>query len=45
MIRTERQGSAQFRAVYEVLETSGKSARSISGVVNGKEAPAAAIAH
>ena len=45
MIRTERQGSAQFRAIYEVLETSGRSARAITGVVNGKEAPAGAIAH
>jgi DNA-binding MarR family transcriptional regulator len=45
LIRTERQGSAQLRAIYEVLDTSGKSARSINSVANGKAAPAAAIAH
>jgi DNA-binding MarR family transcriptional regulator len=45
LIRTERPGSAQFRAIYEVLDTSGKSPRSISGVLNGKAASAAAIAH
>jgi uncharacterized membrane protein len=40
MIRTERQGSAQFRAIYEVVETSRKSTRSLNGVVDDKEARA-----
>src|SRR3984893_2552479 len=31
MIRTERPGSAKFRAIYEVLGTRKKSARSING--------------
>jgi sugar-specific transcriptional regulator TrmB len=38
MIRTERQGSAQFRAIYEVVETSRESTRSLNGVVHDKEA-------
>jgi hypothetical protein len=38
MIRTERQGSAQFRAVYEILETARKGTRSMNGTAHGKEA-------
>jgi len=45
MIRTERQGSAQFAAIYEVLETARKSAGTINGVAHGKEANAAGTAH
>jgi DNA-binding MarR family transcriptional regulator len=45
MIRTKRQGSAKFRAIYEVLETSRKSARTLNGVVHGKEPQAKAVAH
>jgi hypothetical protein len=42
MIRTERQGSPKFPAIYEVLETSPKSTRSLNGAVHGKEANAQA---
>ena len=45
MIRTERQGSPKFPAIYEVLETSRTSARSLNGVVHGQEARAATTAH
>jgi uncharacterized membrane protein len=45
LIRTERQGSAQFRAIYEVLETSRKSTRTLNGVVHDKEAHAKTVAH
>jgi hypothetical protein len=38
MIRTERQGSPKFAAIYEVLETSRKSARSLNGVVHSNAA-------
>jgi hypothetical protein len=37
LIRTERQGSAQFRASYEVLETSRKSTRPLNGVAHDKD--------
>jgi hypothetical protein len=37
MIRTERQGSAQFRAVYEILDTPRKSTLSANGAAHGKE--------
>ena len=39
MIRTERPGSAKFRAIYEVLGTPRKSARSINGAVHDSHAP------
>src|SRR5258706_428348 len=39
MIRTERQGTAMFRAIYEVLGTPRKSARSINGAVHDSHAP------
>ncbi len=42
MIRTERQGTVQAPAVYEVLETSRKSPRALNGGVHSKEAGAAA---
>ncbi len=45
MIRTERAGSAQFAAIYEVLETARKNVRSINGAANGKEGHAARTAH
>jgi DNA-binding MarR family transcriptional regulator len=45
MIRTERQGSAQLRAVYEVLESAQKSTRSANAAANGKVVPAVARAH
>jgi hypothetical protein len=45
MIRTERQGSALLRAVYEVLEAPRKSARSINGAAHIKLAQAATTAH
>jgi DNA-binding MarR family transcriptional regulator len=45
IIRTERPGSAQFRAIYEVLEAPRKSARSINGAAHGKEAHTATRAH
>jgi DNA-binding MarR family transcriptional regulator len=38
MIRTERQGSAKFRAVYEVLGSARKSTRSINGAVHHTDA-------
>ena len=44
MIRTERQGTAQFRAIYEVLGTPRKSARSINGAVHDSHAPFAEAA-
>jgi hypothetical protein len=44
MIRTERQGTAKFRAIYEVLGTSRKSARSINGAVHDSHAPFAEAA-
>jgi uncharacterized membrane protein len=37
LIRTERQGSAKFRAIYEVLETPRKSTQSLNGVAHGEE--------
>jgi hypothetical protein len=36
MIRTERQGSPKFSAIYEVLDTSKKSTRSLNGAVHTK---------
>jgi DNA-binding MarR family transcriptional regulator len=42
MIRTERQGSPKFAAIYEVLEAPRKSARSLNGVVHSKAAHAEA---
>jgi len=44
MIRTERPGSAKFRAIYEVLGTPRKSARSINGAVHDSHAPFAEAA-
>src|SRR5258706_6989885 len=44
MIRTERQGTAMFRAIYEVLGTPRKSARSINGAVHDSHAPFAEAA-
>ncbi len=41
MIRTERQGTVQSPAVYEVLDSSRKSPRPLNSVVRGKEARAA----
>jgi DNA-binding transcriptional ArsR family regulator len=38
MIRTERQGSPKLAAIYEVLETSRKSTRSLNGGVQGSAA-------
>jgi DNA-binding transcriptional ArsR family regulator len=46
LIRTERQGSAKLRAIYEVLQASPKSARTaLNGVVRGKAAHAGTVAH
>jgi sugar-specific transcriptional regulator TrmB len=42
MIRTERQGSPKFSAIYEVLETSQKSRRSLNGTVHSEAAAAQA---
>jgi hypothetical protein len=39
MIRTERQGTAKLRAIYEVLGTPRKSARSINGAVHDSVTP------
>ena len=44
MIRTERQGTAKFRAIYQVLGTPRKSARSINGAVHHSHAPFAEAA-
>ena len=44
MIRTERQGTAMFRAIYKVLGTPRKSARSINGAVHDSHAPFAEAA-
>ena len=43
LIRTERQGSPKFSAIYEVLEVSPKNTRTLNGVVTGKEANAQAV--
>jgi hypothetical protein len=40
MIRTERQGSPKFPAIYEVLDASPKRPRTLNGRVHGKEANA-----
>jgi DNA-binding MarR family transcriptional regulator len=40
MIRTERQGTARFAAIYEVLEMARNSPRTVNGVAPGKEAHA-----
>jgi len=40
MIRTERQGSSKFPAVYEVLDISRKAPGTLNGAINGKAAPA-----
>jgi uncharacterized membrane protein len=45
LIRTERQGSPKFRAIYEVLETPRKSTQSINGVAHGEEELAKTSAH
>ena len=42
MIRTERPGSAKFRAIYEVLGTARKSAPSINGAVHDSHTAEAA---
>jgi DNA-binding MarR family transcriptional regulator len=42
MIRTERQGSPKFPAVYEVLDTSRKAMGALNGAIGGKAAPAQA---
>jgi hypothetical protein len=42
MIKTERQGSPKFSAIYEVLEASRKSTRSLNGVARSKAAHAQA---
>jgi uncharacterized membrane protein len=42
MIRTERQGSPKFSAIYEVLETARKSTRSLNGAVHGRAVQAQA---
>jgi len=42
MIRTERQGTPKLSPIYEVLETSQKSTRSLNGVVHAKSADAQA---
>jgi hypothetical protein len=44
LIRTERQGSPKHPAIYLVLETSQKRARTLNGAVHGKAAPAEAAA-
>jgi hypothetical protein len=44
-IRTERQGSPKFSAIYQVLDASRNSPRPINGVAHGKEAMAKAIAY
>jgi uncharacterized membrane protein len=38
LIKTERQGSPKFSAIYEVLETSRKGSRALNGVVHSKAA-------
>jgi DNA-binding MarR family transcriptional regulator len=46
LIRTERPGSAKLRAIYEVLQASPKSARTIlNGVVRAKAAQAGTTTH
>jgi uncharacterized membrane protein len=45
LIRTERQGSAKLRAIYEVVQASPKSARVLNGVVRGKAAQAGTTTH
>ncbi|MGA7327470.1 MAG: hypothetical protein WBX25_24025 [Rhodomicrobium sp.] len=45
IIRTERQGSAKFRAIYEVLDAARKGTRSLNGSVHAKEAQGKPIAH
>jgi DNA-binding MarR family transcriptional regulator len=45
LIRTERQGSAKLRAIYEVVQTSPKSRSTLNGVVRGKAAHAGTVAH
>jgi DNA-binding transcriptional ArsR family regulator len=45
MIRTERQGTSKFRAIYQVVETSRKSTPSLNSVVRGKEAHVKTMAH
>ncbi|MGA7329183.1 MAG: hypothetical protein WBX25_33025 [Rhodomicrobium sp.] len=45
MIRTERQGSPKFRAIYQVLQASPKSVRTLNGAVRAKAAHAGTIAH
>ncbi|MGA7324179.1 MAG: hypothetical protein WBX25_06805 [Rhodomicrobium sp.] len=44
MIRTERQGTPKFSAIYQVLETSKKSTRLANGLAHSKEV-AKTIAH
>ncbi len=41
LIRTERQGSAKFRAIYEVLDTRKKNARAVNGAAHHREAHSA----
>ncbi len=46
LIRTERQGSAKLRAIYEVLQASPKSARTtLNGVVRAKAVQAGTATH
>jgi uncharacterized membrane protein len=45
LIRTGRQGSAKLPAIYEVLQASPNSRRTLNGVVRGKAAHAGAAAH
>jgi DNA-binding transcriptional ArsR family regulator len=44
LIKTERQGTPKFSPIYQVLETSAKSTRSLNGVLPGKAAQAQ-VAH
>jgi uncharacterized membrane protein len=45
MIRTERQGTPKFSAIYQVLETSKKSTRLVNGLAHSKEVVAKTLAH
>jgi hypothetical protein len=45
MIKTERQGSPKHPAIYQVLDTSRKTASALNGAVRGKAAPAQAAAN
>ncbi len=45
LVKTERAGSAQFRAIYEVLEAPRKSARPVNGAAHGKGPQAVTSTH